>query len=110
MDKIFISRGKEAISLDNALILQDLYNTIRNKQRNVEYQINFQYIYQKLLLHACIKEAKECIIFLFNLYRNKFDDISKIALRQSFFYGKYLLKDEKLIDWYDQNIIFKIKK
>ena len=36
--------------------------------------------------------------------------LSKIALRQSFFYGKYLLKDEKMIEWYDQNIISKIRK
>ena len=110
MNKTFIDRGKEAISINNVSILQDLYDNIKNKQKNVEYQINFQYIYQKLLFHACIKEAKDCVIFLLNLYLNKFDDVSKIALRQSFFYGKYLLKDQKLIDWYDQNIISKIRK
>ncbi|MDC0230361.1 hypothetical protein OAK19_00210 [Aureispira] len=110
MNKIFIDQGKKAISLNNVPILQGLYDNIENKQRDVEYQINFQYIYQKLLFHACIKEAKDCIIFLLNLYLNNFDDVSKIALRQSFFYGKYLLKDEKLIDWYDKNIISKIRK
>ena len=110
MNKIFINRGKEAITLNNVSILQDLYDSIENKQKDLEYQINFQYIYQKLLFHVCIKESKDCIIFLLNLYLNKFDDVSKIAIRQSFFYGKYLLKDEKMIEWYDQNIISKIRK
>tara|TARA_B100000686_G_scaffold353097_1_gene457321 strand:+ start:858 stop:1190 length:333 start_codon:yes stop_codon:yes gene_type:complete len=110
MNKVFIDQGKEAISLNNVPILQRLYDSIKNKQKEVEYQINFQYIYQKLLYYACIKEAKDCIIFLLNLYLHKFDDVSKIALRQSFFYGKYLLKDEKMIEWYDQNIISKIRK
>jgi hypothetical protein len=105
MNKIFIDQGKEAITRNNVTILQEIYNTIKNKQKEVEYNINFQYIYQKLLFHACIKESKDCITFLRNLYLNKFDDVSKIALRQSFFYGKYLLKDKNLIEWYDKNII-----
>ena len=75
MNKIFINRGKEAITLNNVSILQDLYDSIENKQKDLEYQINFQYIYQKLLFHACIKESKDCIIFLLNLYLNKFDDV-----------------------------------
>ena len=49
-------------------ILEEIYNTIKNKQKEAEYNINFQYIYQKLLFHACIKESKDCITFLRNLY------------------------------------------
>ena len=61
----------------------------------------YQYIYQKIFLYACIIGVDKILEWLSEIYF-QFDDISQIALRQSFFYGKYLLKTYKHeIKWYD---------
>lgn len=44
-----------------------------------------------------------------NLYNTKFDSVSKIVLRQSFYYGKYLIKSKPIRVWYDSHIIAQIK-
>ena len=39
-----------------------------------------------------------------------FDEAAKIALRQMFFYGKYMIKrNDDLVDWYSDHIIPLIK-
>lgn len=105
MDKVFLTEGKKHINLHYVNGLKELCQNIENNINTSEYQINFQNIFQKLLLHACTKNSKECIIFLINLYFEKFDVVTKIALRQSFFYGKYLIKDKPTKAWYNDNII-----
>ena len=63
--------------------------------------IAYEFIYQKIFLYTCITGADEILKWLSEMYF-EFYDVSKIALRQSFFYGKYLLKKYKhKIDWYD---------
>ena len=108
---VWDASGKKYIDIDNITLLKKLYVQIFdfNTNENNDYVLNFQYIYKTLLLYACTKKKKQCIKFLFNLYFT-FDDISKIALRQTFFYGKYLLKKPKeLIKWYDKYVLEKIR-
>ena len=109
MDKIFIIEGKKHIDFDSTLSLTTLYNTILDHQKNSEYSVNIQNIFQKLFLYSCIKSKKSCIQYLFNLY-GTFDTVTKIALRQSFFYGKYLIKDKAIQSWYSKDILPKVKK
>ena len=94
MESQYIREGKEYILRDNEVGLETVYQQIQNfnNQKDHEYQINYQNVYQKLLLFACIKHAKDCIFYLVNVYF-EFDDITQIALRQSFYYGKYLMKN-----------------
>jgi hypothetical protein len=51
----------------------------------------WEYIYQKLYLHACLKKKSRIVDWLNGLY-SMFDPIQQIALRQMFSYGKYLLQ------------------
>ena len=54
----------------------------------------YQYIYQKIFLYTCIIGNETILKWLTDLYFD-FDDVSKIALRQMFFYAKYLMKKNK---------------
>ena len=105
MDKQFMRVGKDCIDHNDIDGLNNLTIDIQKHIKSAEYIINFQNIYQKLFLYACIKGYQECITYLFKLYFELFDDITKIALRQMFFYGKVLLKDKNTIKWYNNNII-----
>ncbi len=72
------------IEKDNVEGLQELYLETQDE----EYP--WEYIYQKLYLHACLKKQHRSVEWLRGLF-SSFDPIQQIALRQMFFYGKYLL-------------------
>lgn len=109
MDKWFLQIGKDLIDMDSVRGLESLYLEIIEKTKDKEYSINISHIYQQLLYYASIKEKKGILEFLVGTYFEIFGDIEKIALRQSFFYCKYLIKDRELVGWFDQNVIPLIK-
>lgn len=80
----FLKLCKTMIEKDNLEGLQEFY--AENSGENYPWE----YIYQKLYLHACLKK-KTRIVEWMNPMFEQFDPIQKIALRQMFFYGKYLL-------------------
>jgi hypothetical protein len=51
----------------------------------------WDYIYQKVYLHACLKKRRNFVDWLKTLYE-RLDDFGRIALRQMFAYGNYLLE------------------
>jgi hypothetical protein len=51
---------------------------------------NLQYLYQKVYLHACLKKKVEIVDWLTSLF-STFDQVSQIAMRQMFPYGRHLL-------------------
>jgi hypothetical protein len=53
--------------------------------------LNFEYLFQKVYIHACLKKYKPVVDLLTEKYK-ELDPIHKIALRQIFAYGNYLLK------------------
>lgn len=109
MNKKLIAEGKYIISCHDIIELKEYYHDIKQLS-NTDYQINYQYIFQQLFTHACLKKNKAIIIYLTRLYFEAFDDIAQIALRQSFFYAKYTIKNNKdLTKWYSNNIIPLIK-
>jgi hypothetical protein len=58
---------------------------------NEEYeQVPWDYIYKAIYLHACLKKQHVIVDWLLELYKS-FDEITTIALRQLFPYGRYLL-------------------
>lgn len=80
----FLKFCKTLIEKDNLEGLQEFY---------VEYQEEpypWEYIYQKLYLHACLKKKHRIVEWLEPMFK-QFDPIQQIALRQMFSYGKYLL-------------------
>jgi hypothetical protein len=49
------------------------------------------YIFQKVYVHACLKKNQPIVDILMDIYK-ELDPITQISLRQTFAYGKYLLK------------------
>lgn len=80
----FIRYCKVLIEENNLDYLQDYY------LQNRDEAFAWEYVYQKLYLHACLKKKYEIVEWMKGLFRS-FDPIQQIALRQMFSYGKYLL-------------------
>jgi hypothetical protein len=80
----FLKDCKTLIEKDNLEGLQEFY--LENAHENYPWD----YLYQKLYLHACLKKNHRIVQWMNELFE-KFDPIQKIALRQMFSYGRYLL-------------------
>lgn len=80
----FIKTCKLLIEENNLECLQDYY--LENKDEPFAWE----YAYQKIYLHACLKKKREIAEWMAGLFPT-FDPIQQIALRQMFSYGKYLL-------------------
>jgi hypothetical protein len=80
----FLKRCKTLIEEENVEGLQEYY------MENVSESYPWEYVYQKLYLHACLKKKKQVVEWMNGLFE-QFDPIQKIALRQMFSYGRYLL-------------------
>lgn len=80
----FLREAKHLINENNLEALQVFYS--EHSQENYAWE----YVYQKLYLHACLKKKREIVEWLKSLFP-QFDPIQQIALRQMFSYGKYLL-------------------
>ena len=80
----FLQEGKAFITEGNLEALIELYT----EQSKENYA--WEYVYQKLYLHACLKKKRDIVEWLKSLFP-QFDPIQQIALRQMFSYGKYLL-------------------
>jgi glutathionyl-hydroquinone reductase len=53
-------------------------------------EIAWDHVYQKVYLHACLKKRQSFVNWINQLFE-MLDPIEKIALRQTFAYGRYLL-------------------
>jgi hypothetical protein len=83
-----IAAAKEAnvyITANDLDGLKSFYEDIKNTPH-----MDWEYIFKECYLHACLKKRQTIVTWLQDLF-NTFDPISKIGLRQLFFYGKYLL-------------------
>lgn len=80
----FLKDCKTLIEKENLEGLQEFY------AENASENYPWEYIYQKLYLHACLKKKHKIVEWL-NCMFEQFDPIQKIALRQMFSYGRYLL-------------------
>ena len=83
--EVFLKQCKTLIEKDNLEGLQEFY------LENQTEQYPWEYIYQKLYLHACLKKKHRIVDWMKPLFQD-FDPIQQIGLRQMFSYGKYLLE------------------
>jgi len=100
-----INKCKYFIDIFDLQGLQEYYLELNNI--NFDYNINICHIFKIVFFYSCTKGRKPVIEWLIKLYET-FDEITKIVLRQMFFYGKCLLiknKHEKLIKWYNTTIL-----
>ena len=100
MYKKYINLGKNAVENEDHETLQELYIELHN----TDHRINTADIFLKLFYHACKLERKGTILYLYNYYKTM-SICDKIALRQSFVYGKYLMKTIELKEWYSKTIL-----
>jgi hypothetical protein len=80
----FLKQCKTLIEKDNLEGLQEFY--LENQGENYAWE----YVYQKLYLHACLKKKHRIVEWMRPLF-DQFDPIQQIGIRQMFSYGKYLL-------------------
>jgi hypothetical protein len=82
--KDFLKECKTLIEKDNLEGLQETYTETRDES------LPWEYIYQKLYLHACLKKKKRIVEWMDTLFA-LMDPIQQIGLRQMFSYGRYLM-------------------
>lgn len=88
MERSIIATCKEMIDAGDLQSLQDYYASLQNTL--FEFGVPWDYIYQHVYLHACLKKQIEIVSWLKTVYEN-FNMIEQIAIRQMFSYGNYLL-------------------
>jgi hypothetical protein len=82
--KDFLKECKTLIEKDNLEGLQEIY------EENRDENLPWEYIYQKLYLHACLKKKRRIVEWMDTLFA-LMDPIQQIGLRQMFSYGRYLM-------------------
>ncbi len=101
MHSQFVKQGRNAVVAQDHIRLKELYTKIHSD----DYQINIADIYLKLFYHACKYNRRSTIIFLFQMYFDIFTEGDRIGLRQSFNYGKFLIKDKATRNWYSRFLL-----
>jgi hypothetical protein len=68
----------------------DAFKAYLDQLLNDYTDIPWDYIFEKVYIHECLKKRKEIADFLTAEYK-KMDPIQQIAIRHVFSYGRYLL-------------------
>jgi len=68
----------------------DAFKAYVDQLLNEYTDIPWDYIFEKVYIHACLKKRKDIADFLTEEYK-KLDPIQQIAIRHVFSYGRYLL-------------------
>jgi hypothetical protein len=87
--KGIIADMKGIVGKGNLEGLKEYYAIVLSELDESSY-IAWDVVYKDVYLHACLKKQQPIVDWLLEVYET-FDDITKIALRQLFPYGKYLL-------------------
>lgn len=88
MEQYIIREIKEFINRDYFDGLKELW--LEYQSTEFEKPIAWDYIFQKVYIHACLKKQINIIIWLDSLFK-QFDEIQQIGIRHTLTYGKYLL-------------------
>jgi len=83
-----IDSVKDAINQNDLLTIQGCFADITEMNIDMDWPTVFQTVY----LHSCLKGRGEIAVWLKDVVYPTMDPIQKIALRQVFSYGQYLLK------------------
>lgn len=84
-----VKRFKSYVEADDLIGAQAfLQELISGEEENAA--LAWDYVYQKIYLHACLKKRRKFVDWMNGLFEG-LDPIEKVALRQMFAYGRYLL-------------------
>ena len=85
--KALIIALKQLVANNDLDGLKAEYTELQDSESQQPWDVIFKDVY----LHACLKKRQTIVDWLLTVYESM-DDISKIALRQIFPYGRHLLK------------------
>ena len=105
MQRQLIELGKHAVYIQDHAQIKQLYTETHDR----DYQVNIADIFLQLFYYACQHNRKHTITFLFQMHYEIFSEAERIALRQSFYYGKFKIKKKGLVKWYNQCVLPIIK-
>lgn len=89
IEEQLIAEIKPFINIGNLEGLKEQWNEYRF-ETEFDREIGWDYIFQKIYLHAALKKQKHICNWLDTIYTH-FDPIIQIALRQMFPYARHLL-------------------
>lgn len=84
-----IRHVKNLIDTDNLEGIQSVY-----AQLAYAGNYNWAYVFQKVYLHACLRQKQEIANYIKDLFQF-LPDLDQVAIRQVFHYGNYLLRKKK---------------
>lgn len=84
-----IKEIKECINYNDIEGIHKVYTEEQTKD-----YLNWGYIYQKIYLHACLKQNHEVVEYLKPMFE-LLSPIDKMTIRPMFHYGDYLLRKNK---------------
>lgn len=90
MDREILETAKEYIESDQLEHLQKYFIELLSNPVE-DYRLPWEYLFQRIYLHACLKKNKRIAEWFEKEVYTYFDDLTRIALRQCFAYGHYLL-------------------
>ena len=92
MEDQIIGECKDIINHRDFLALQEFYTSLQESDWSDHPPLDWPYILQKVYIHACLKKKPEIASWLESLFQTIVDPINQIAYRQTFAYGRYLLR------------------
>jgi hypothetical protein len=92
MEDQIIRECKDIINRQSFSALQEMYAELQESDWSEQPPLDWPYILQKVYIHACLKKKPEIAAWLESLFQTLVDPINQIAYRQTFSYGRYLLR------------------
>jgi hypothetical protein len=87
--KGIIADMKDLVGKGNLEGLKEYYGIVLSELDESSH-IAVDLVYKDVYLHACLKKQKPIVDWLLEVYET-LDEITKVALKQLFPYGRYLL-------------------
>jgi hypothetical protein len=83
-----VKRFKSYVETDDLISAQGFLSGLVSDPEDLD--VAWDHVYQKVYLHACLKKRHAFVEWIHTLFET-LEPIEKIALRQMFAYGRYLL-------------------
>ena len=90
IEETIIKEFKNYIEEGQIKMIISKYNEYKN-ETTFEFKIQWDYIFSKVYIHACLKKQPDIVVWLKENIYNTFDDYTKIAIKHTLNYGNYLL-------------------
>jgi hypothetical protein len=95
MDREILETVKDYIEHDQLEEIQTYFQQLFVNPIH-DYRLPWEYLFQQCYLHACLKQKRRIVEWFETTVYNHFNEVTRIALRQSFAYGHYLLNKKQL--------------